>query len=156
MKLAPANGFKWICLSARTGSRKPSACRNREFDRPLGSQMQIARERRGEKNMNRVTWASCFLSSALLLTAASVRAQDDPPPPPPDAPPPGGMMHGEGPGGPFADRVELMGFEGFHGNKIVKGAPFSATAATETSQILQDGTAIHRSTTSTLYRDSQG
>jgi len=66
------------------------------------------------------------------------------------------MMHGEGPGGPFADRVELMGFEGFHGNKIVKGAPFSATAATETSQILQDGTAIHRSTTSTLYRDSQG
>jgi hypothetical protein len=118
--------------------------------------MQIARERRGEKNMNRVTWASCFLSSALLLTAANMRAQDDPPPPPPDAPPPGGMMHGEGPGGPFADRVELMGFEGFHGNKIVKGAPFSASAATETSQILQDGTAIHRSTTSTLYRDSQG
>jgi hypothetical protein len=107
--------------------------------------------------MNRVTWASCFLSGALLLTAASVRAQDDPPPPPPDA-----MMHRDGlggpggPGGPFADRIELMGFEGFHGNKIVKGAPFSATAATETSQVLQDGTAIHRTTTSNLYRDSQG
>jgi len=107
--------------------------------------------------MNRVTWASCFLSGALLLTAASVRAQDDPPPPPPDA-----MMHRDGPGGPggpggpFADSIELMGFEGFHGNKVVKGAPFSATAATETSQVLQDGTAIHRTTTSNLYRDSQG
>jgi hypothetical protein len=106
--------------------------------------------------MNRVTWASCFLSSALLLSAASLRAQDDPPPPLDD------MMHGDGPGGrggpggPFADRIELMGFEGFHGNKVVKGAPFSATAATETSQVLQDGTAIHRTTTSTLYRDSQG
>src|SRR5204862_7043294 len=89
------------------------------------------------------------------------RAQDDPPPPP-DAPPPDGMMHGDGPGGPgapggpFADRIELMGFEGFHGNKLVKGVPFSATAATETSQVLQYGTAIHRTTTSTLYRDSQG
>jgi hypothetical protein len=107
--------------------------------------------------MNRVTWASCFLSGALLLTAASVRAQDDPPRPSPDA-----MMRGDGPGGPggpggpFADRIELMGFEGFHGNKIVKGAPFSASAATETSQVLQDGTAIHRTTTSNLYRDSQG
>src|SRR5262249_23594049 len=52
--------------------------------------------------------------------------------------------------------IELMGFEGLHGNKVVKGAPFSATAATETSQVLQDGTAIHRTATSTLYRDSQG
>ena len=29
-----------------------------------------------------------------------------------------------------------MGFEGLHGNKVVKGAPFSATAATETTQTL--------------------
>jgi hypothetical protein len=71
------------------------------------------------------------------------------------------MMRGGGPGGPggpgpFGDHIELMGFEGLHGNKVVKGAPFSATAATETTQTLQDGTSIHRSTTSTLYRDSQG
>jgi hypothetical protein len=107
--------------------------------------------------MNRVTWASCFLCGAILLDVASVRAQEGSLPPPPDA-----MMHGDGrggpggPGGPFADRVELMGFEGLHGNKVVKGAPFSATAATETSQVLQDGTTIHRTATSTLYRDSQG
>jgi hypothetical protein len=63
-------------------------------------------------------------------------------------------LGGIGPG-PFADRIELMGFEGLHG-KVVKGAPFSATAATETTQRLQDGTTIHRTTSSTLYRDSLG
>jgi hypothetical protein len=117
--------------------------------------------------MNRTSWfrsifcstaglvGSLVLTGALLLSAGTLRAQDTPPPP--DA-----MMHGPGgPGGPggagpFADRVELMGFEGLHGNKIVKGAPFSATAATETTQSLQDGTMIHRTTSSTLYRDSLG
>jgi hypothetical protein len=64
-------------------------------------------------------------------------------------------MHG-GPGGPFGDRIELMGFEGLHGNKVVKNAPFSATASTETLQTLQDGTTIHRTSSSNLYRDSQG
>jgi hypothetical protein len=106
--------------------------------------------------MDRKSWACMTLSVALLLCVSTARGQEVPPPPP-DA-----MMHGGGPGGPggpsgpFADRVELMGFEGLHGNKVVKGAPFSATAATETTQSLQDGTSIHRSTTSTLYRDSQG
>jgi Spy/CpxP family protein refolding chaperone len=110
--------------------------------------------------MSRMKLACSILSSALLLaaSAATSRAQDAPPPP--DA-----IMHGPdghggpgGPGGPgpFADRVELMGFEGLHGNKVVKGAPFKATASTDTSQTLQDGTSIHRTATSTLYRDSQG
>jgi hypothetical protein len=97
--------------------------------------------------------ACSLLSVALLLSAGALRAQDGPPPSP------DGMRHGPGgPGGPgpFADRVELMGFEGLHGNKIVKGAPFSATASTDTMQSLPDGTTIHRTTTSTLYRDSQG
>jgi hypothetical protein len=105
--------------------------------------------------MNRKSWACVALSSVLLLCAAKARAQEGPPPAP-DV-----MMRGAGPGGlggpgPFGDHIELMGFEGLHGNKVVKGAPFSATAATETTQTLQDGTSIHRSTTSTLYRDSQG
>jgi hypothetical protein len=106
--------------------------------------------------MNRMSWARLMLSGALVFCAASSRAQDAPPPPPDP------MMHGHGgpggPGGPgpFADRIELMGFEGLHGNKIVKGAPFTATASTESTQTLQDGTAIHRTTTSTLYRDAQG
>lgn len=107
--------------------------------------------------MNRKNWAYSVLSGALLLSAGTLRAQEGPPPPP-DV-----LMHEGGPGGPggpgpgpFADRIELMGFEGLHGNKVVKGAPFSATAATETTQTLQDGTTIHRTTSSTLYRDGQG
>jgi hypothetical protein len=72
---------------------------------------------------------------------------------------------GPGPGGPgdpgeghppFGGPMELMGFEGMHGGKLVKGAPFSATSMSETSQTLQDGTAIHRTSTGALYRDSEG
>src|ERR1700749_3302217 len=102
--------------------------------------------------MNRNRLASTALAAALLLGVGNLRAQDGPPPP--DV-----MMHGPGgPGGPgpFGDQVELMGFEGLHGGKVVKGAPFSATASRETTQTLPDGTSIHRTTTSNLYRDSQG
>jgi Spy/CpxP family protein refolding chaperone len=95
--------------------------------------------------MNLKNWACTVLGGALLLGAGALRAQDGP-----------GPMHGHGGPGPFADRVELMGFEGLHGNKVVKGAPFSASATTETTQTLQDGTVIHRTTSSSLYRDSQG
>ena len=51
--------------------------------------------------------------------------------------------------------MELMGFEGGHG-KVVKGAPFSATATSETTSTLQDGTVIRRTAQLNLYRDSQG
>jgi hypothetical protein len=105
--------------------------------------------------MNWKNWACTALSGAVLLGVGTTRAQEGPPPAP-DV-----MMRAGGPGGPggpgpFGDRIELMGFEGLHGNKVVKGAPFSASAATETTQTLQDGTSIHRTTTSTLYRDSLG
>jgi len=70
------------------------------------------------------------------------------------------MRHGGGgePGGPgpFGERAELMGFEGLHGGKTVTGAPFSATATTETTQTLSDGTVLHRTAASNVYRDSQG
>jgi hypothetical protein len=90
--------------------------------------------------MNRKIWACSLVGGALLLTAGTFRAQEPPPPP----------------GGPFAERIELMGFEGLNPGKVVKGAPFSATASSETTQTLQDGTTIHRTTSSALYRDSQG
>jgi hypothetical protein len=94
--------------------------------------------------MNRRIWACSLVGGALLLTAGTFRAQEPPPPP------------GGGPGGPFAERIELMGFEGLNPGKVVKGAPFSATARTETTQTLQDGTTIDRTTSSSLYRDSYG
>jgi hypothetical protein len=52
--------------------------------------------------------------------------------------------------------MELLGFEGMHPGKVVKGAPFSATGNSDTTQTLQDGTTIHRTTSTALYRDSAG
>lgn len=41
-------------------------------------------------------------------------------------------------------------------NKVVKGAPYSADAVTETVQVLPDGNRITRKNSSAVYRDSQG
>jgi hypothetical protein len=103
--------------------------------------------------MNRNIWACSLVSGALLLTAGTFRAQEPPPP---------AFGHqvdgpdGAGAAGPFAERIELLGFEGLHPGKVVMGAPFSATASSQTTQTLQDGTTINRTTSSVLYRDSQG
>ena len=103
--------------------------------------------------MNRNVWA-CSLAGGVLMLVGSLNAQQAPPPP-------GLGYHGGGPdeggpGGPFGERIELLGFEGMHPGKIVTGAPFSATATSETTQTLQDGTTINRKNSSALYRDSQG
>jgi hypothetical protein len=103
--------------------------------------------------MNRNLWTSSLLAGALVLSSGTARAQDAPPPPAfGQADGPGGP----GPGGPFGERMELLGFEGLHPGKVVKGAPFSATASSDSTQTLQDGTTIHRTTSSALYRDSEG
>lgn len=80
------------------------------------------------------------LSGALVLSAMAVQAQ----------------RRGPGGLGPFGGPMELMGFEGMHGGKTVTGAPFTATATSETTQSLQDGSTIHRTSQVTMYRDSQG
>jgi len=80
------------------------------------------------------------MSGTLLLCAAALRAQ----------------RHGPGGPPPFGAPMELMGFEGMHGGKVVKGAPFSATASSETTQTLQDGSVIQRTSQITMYRDAQG
>jgi hypothetical protein len=95
--------------------------------------------------MMRNGWMNLVLGGALVLSAGTASAQG-----------PGGPR-GEGhPPPPFGGPMELMGFEGMHGGKVVKGAPFSATSTSETTQTLQDGTAIHRTTQGALYRDSEG
>src|SRR5271165_93013 len=82
---------------------------------------------------------SVVAGGALLLSTGTLRAQ--------------GPHHG-GPG--FGGPTALMGFEGGHDGKVVKGAPFSATASADLSQTLSDGTVIHRTAQINLYRDSQG
>lgn len=83
---------------------------------------------------------SLVLSGVLVLGAAAAHAQHRGP----DGPP------------PFGAPMELMGFEGMRGGKVVKGAPFSATATSETMQTLQDGSLIRRTTQLSMFRDSQG
>lgn len=97
-----------------------------------------------------------ILGAALAASGGLARAQEAPPPPPP-----GEMVRGVGPGNdsmapPMGDRVELLGFEGMHGGKVVTGAPFSAVAVSESTQILADGNHITRKTQTSLFRDSQG
>ncbi len=67
-----------------------------------------------------------------------------------------GVVAGEG-GAFFENHIELLGFGGgLHGGKVVKGAPFSAVATSETTQTLADGNHINRKTQTNLYRDSLG
>jgi hypothetical protein len=98
---------------------------------------------------------SSVLGAALFLSAGLARAQEPPHP--------GGdvMFHRGGPGGdvmgdPMGDRIELLGFEGIHGGKVVTGAPFSAVAISETSRTLADGNHISRKTQTNLFRDGEG
>jgi len=59
------------------------------------------------------------------------------------------------PGGRFG-RGHFGGAEAFWGGKVVTGAPYSAQAVTEHTQVLPDGNSIHTTTTANVYRDSQG
>ncbi len=108
--------------------------------------------------MNRKLWTCSIVGGALALSGVTVRAQGTAPelPPPPMVMLQAGMPEEGGPPGAFGERIELLGFEGMHPGKVVKGSPFSATATSDSTQTLQDGTVIHRTTTSTLYRDSEG
>jgi hypothetical protein len=103
--------------------------------------------------MNHRLTLSLFLGGTLMLTAGMARAQQ--------GPPPGGEMAHGGPGGgwmapPIGERIELLGFEGMHGGKVVTGAPFSAVAVSVSTQTLSDGNQITRTTHTSLFRDSQG
>jgi hypothetical protein len=113
--------------------------------------------REEEKKMNRNFKAALIVSCALAVSVGSAVAQEAAaPPPPPLFMLQAGMPGEGGPPVEFGERVELLGFEGMHSGQVVKGAPFSATATSETTQTLPDGTVIHRTTTSALYRDGQG
>jgi hypothetical protein len=114
-----------------------------------------------------VGWRNVVLAVALLAGAGLAQGQQTQSlegqegPPPDEGPPPAQVMvHGgmAGEAGPFfEDHIELLGFGGgLHGGKVVKGAPFSAVATSESTQTLADGNHITRKTQTSLYRDSQG
>lgn len=61
------------------------------------------------------------------------------------------------PGGPDGDdTLVFISSEMSFDTKVVKGAPYSAQAVTETTRTLADGNRIRRETTASVYRDSEG
>lgn len=108
--------------------------------------------------MMRTRWMFALVNASLLAGAGLAHAQEAPPLPEPPGGPAMVMLQGgpDGPGAPFAERIELLGFEGLGGGKTVTGAPFTATAVSETVQMLADGNKISHTTQSAIYRDSQG
>lgn len=114
--------------------------------------------------------ASAFFVLAVLSLSASVFAQDAPAPP--DKP---GQKQGEvifferqiegprgvrvpaPPGHPVGDDTVVfvsseMSFDG----RVVKGAPYSAQAVTESTRSLGDGNRIKHKNSASVYRDSEG
>jgi hypothetical protein len=96
-------------------------------------------------------FAMAGVAMILLLAGAGVRAQDAASAPPP--PPPPGHGYGHGPG---RDEIRLLGFEAGLGDKVVTGAPFSASFTTESTETLADGNQIKHTSTGSIARDSQG
>jgi TonB family protein len=100
---------------------------------------------------------SLLLSTLVPLSTISIYAQNKQPmperqtiqrermpgPDDPRTPPPG-------------DNFIFVASEMNSDGKVVKGAPYSAQAVTETTQTLSDGNRIINKSTATVYRDSEG
>ncbi|HWS53088.1 MAG TPA: hypothetical protein VN228_03140 [Pyrinomonadaceae bacterium] len=100
-------------------------------------------------------WTALTLTAALAANTAAAGAQERRPAPPPHVEvedlviaPPAGEIKGD----TFIFISTEMGF----GGKVVKGAPYSAQAVTETVQTLADGNRIVRKNSANVYRDSEG
>jgi hypothetical protein len=86
-----------------------------------------------------------------LATVGVGRAQDAAPAPPPDA------QFGRGGRGPVPpEAIEFLGFQAGLSDKVVTGAPFTATMTTTSTQTLADGNIIKHESSGSLTRDSQG
>lgn len=85
-----------------------------------------------------VSYAQTPQPSVVARTAPPAQGPQGAPPPPPPS--------------DFFFVASEVGF----GGKLVKGAPYSAEAVTETIQTLSDGNRIVNRTSSLLYRDSEG
>jgi hypothetical protein len=70
---------------------------------------------------------------------------------------PGPRGRGMGPqGGDLGATVRFLGAEAGRPGPVITGAPYSAEAVTEINRSLPDGNKIHQTTTTRIYRDSQG
>src|SRR5689334_4071576 len=105
------------------------------------------------------------VAAALLLNALGAAAQEQGrkvvvlPPAEEDvfiAQGPGGVPGPPPPVEIRGDNLIFMATEMSFAGKLVKGAPYSAQAVTESVQTLTDGNRIVRKTNAQLYRDTEG
>lgn len=82
----------------------------------------------------------------VLVAAPIIFAQPGPPP---------GRGPGRGPSGAFGG-MRFIDAEPGRPGRVVRNAPYSADLVTQTTQVLTDGNRIERSSTSHIYRDSEG
>ncbi|GAC1662605.1 MAG: hypothetical protein NVS9B4_16520 [Candidatus Acidiferrum sp.] len=106
-----------------------------------------------------------IVMGGVLVLWAGIALAQEPIPMMPEPPLPPMMLQGQmgmegGPEGAIGEvvreRIEVLGFGPMGGGKVVTGAPFSATAISESTQTLSDGNHIARKSEGNLYRDSQG
>ena len=107
----------------------------------------------------------CMQLAVLWLALQAVSLAQGPGPRPKpwgpgSGPPPEPQDDRRGPPGPPDRRprpgVDFPAFETMSGGKVVKGAPYSATAIIETELTLSGGAKIIRKSTDLYYRDSEG
>jgi hypothetical protein len=115
----------------------------------------------GEERMKAKNYARALTISllVLLINDVIVNAQGPPRGRPGFEPPERREGRGPGQGRPHPPgnpMLDYFPFESPAQEKVVKGAPFTATAQTERLQVLSDGTRISNKMTATLYRDGEG
>ena len=133
---------------------------------------------------SRSTSAALFIVLVLSLVTTALgqrpggpggRPGGGPPGGPGSGPRPGGPEGGPGPGGrvrpprdgvggpprghrppPLGPHADFLSSEMRFGDRVVKGSPYSAQFATESTQVLADGTRITRSSNGVVYRNTGG
>jgi TonB family protein len=98
--------------------------------------------------------AGVAISGLFIVSTIDSRAQQRSEPAP--QPMPFGMAVQNPEAAPPAGDFVFIANEMSFGGKVVKNAPYSATAITESIQTLSDGNRIISKSTATLYRDSEG
>jgi hypothetical protein len=127
--------------------------------------MNLQSRREEEMRIQKRLFACALSLLALLALGVSALAQDKQPQERP-APRPGDVLVFERelgpspgvrvPGPPLGDDTLVFLSSESIGGKVVKGAPYSAQAMTETTRTLGDGNRIKRKTSASVYRDGEG
>jgi hypothetical protein len=103
-------------------------------------------------------WFEFLAVGLAIFSLGMAAAAQSPAPPPPGLEPGPALFYQEfSPAGPPPEGdVGFVSLGLGLGEKVVKGAPYSAQVSTDMTQVLSDGNRINRKNTGMVYRDSEG